>query len=116
MCCFNVAPARFLNVVVLALRHIGKHTQALLLATQFQLCIIHPAQLVRSTDISALLKPDHLMEWQAALENHSKIPDHLLLELMLHRIQSVQCRNGFVIEDFPRTRQQAVQVQICSDS
>src|SRR4030043_216881 len=45
------------------------------------------------------------------MDNGDLVPDSLIMEIMEERLQQPDCRNGFILDGFPRTIQQAQELK-----
>jgi adenylate kinase len=82
----------------------GKGTQAALLKEKLQLPHISTGDLLR-THIK-----DKTTLGEAAkhyIEAGQLVPDHLIIDMLIKRIQLTDCQNGYILDGFPRTLDQA---------
>lgn len=82
----------------------GKGTQAKLLQEKFQACQISTGDILRKAvaDQTALGK-----DAAAYLKRGALVPDDVIIRLVGERLRRKDCENGFVLDGFPRTIQQA---------
>ena len=96
------APARL--VVLLGPPGAGKGTQAQRIASEFGMKHLSTGDmlrdnLVRDTALGREVKP--------IIERGELVPDNIMLRMVQDRISQPDCRNGFVLDGFPRTLAQA---------
>jgi adenylate kinase len=82
----------------------GKGTQAKLLQERFRACQISTGDILRKAvaDQTALGK-----DAAEYLKRGALVPDEVIINLVADRLQAKDCENGFVLDGFPRTIQQA---------
>jgi adenylate kinase len=93
-----------LNVLLLGVQGSGKGTQAKRIADEYGLAHVATGDMLRSainagTDLGRRVQP--------ILESGELVPDDLMIELIRERLQSEDAENGFVLDGFPRTMNQA---------
>lgn len=82
----------------------GKGTQAMILSSRFRIPHISTGDLIRDeikhqTARGALFSKD---------VNQGKFPpDKLILDILYERISKPDCKSGFILDGFPRTKEQA---------
>ena len=84
---------------------VGKGTQAKIITNQMNIAHISTGDLLRyeimqSTDIGNLAKQ--------YIDEGKLVPDSILLNMVSIRISNPDCENGFLLDGFPRTINQAV--------
>ncbi|XP_041428055.1 adenylate kinase 8 isoform X2 [Xenopus laevis] len=85
----------------------GKHTMAKLLCKRLNATHLTPEN-VLSSDVSLLVK-----EAQSYRDKGQEVPDELWAKLMRERLSQVDCiKRGWVLEGFPKTRDQALMLQM----
>lgn len=82
----------------------GKGTQAHLICHHFNIPQISTGDMLRAavqaqTELGLLAKN--------IMDKGALVPDHLMIELVKHRILETDCANGFLLDGFPRTLEQA---------
>jgi adenylate kinase len=83
---------------------VGKGTQAKLISKQYHLPQISTGDMLRE----AVRHQTPLGKKAGELMAHGKlVPDDLILELIRQRIAQEDCKNGFILDGFPRTIVQA---------
>lgn len=85
----------------------GKGTQAKLINAEFGLPQISTGDLLRShiareTELGKIAK--------GYINKGELVPDKLVIELVKNRIKEKDCKNGYILDGFPRTHEQAVQL------
>ena len=93
-----------MHLVITGAPGTGKGTQAGVLKREFGICHLSTGEMLREevkkgTEIGALLK-DHLAAGGFA-------PDDLMIKMVSKRIEEDDCKNGFILDGFPRTLNQA---------
>ena len=83
----------------------GKGTQAKLLQERFKACQISTGDILRKAvaDQTALGK-----DAAEYLKRGALVPDEVIIMLVAERLRGKDCENGFVLDGFPRTIQQAL--------
>ncbi|MFA5879943.1 MAG: nucleoside monophosphate kinase [Candidatus Margulisiibacteriota bacterium] len=86
----------------------GKGTQAKKIAKEFNLPHISTGDLLR----------DHLKRGtdlgkkaESFMKSGQLVPDDLIIDLIQNRIQEDDCKNGFILDGFPRTKPQAIALE-----
>lgn len=87
----------------------GKGTQAQVIAKELNLCHISTGDLLRAAE--GELK-DQINEH---MNKGSLVPDTIVLELLKQKLQSDECKTGFILDGFPRNLEQAKQLQEITD-
>lgn len=83
---------------------VGKGTQAALLSTVLNLPHISSGDLFRHHIAG---RTPLGIEAQSALDAGDLVPDHITQIMLADRLRESDCRNGFVLDGFPRTQPQA---------
>jgi adenylate kinase len=93
-----------LRVVLLGPPGAGKGTQAKLLREKYHACQISTGDILRK----AVAEQSLLGKQAAEFINHGAlVPDSLMVKLVGERLKEKDCENGFILDGFPRTIQQA---------
>lgn len=92
------------RVVLLGPPGAGKGTQAILLSKEKSIPHISTGEIMRAavssgTEIGSKVK--------AYLDSGNLVPDELVIELIRGRLSESDCKNGFLLDGFPRTVPQA---------
>jgi len=82
----------------------GKGTQALKIASEFDLAHISTGDMLREhvssgTELGKIAK--------SLLDEGNLVPDELVIEMLLERLNNEDCKNGAILDGFPRTLPQA---------
>lgn len=92
------------NVLIMGPPGSGKGTQAARIAERQGLAHISTGDMLRA----AIAAGNELGEKVAAiLKRGDLVPDDLMLELVMHRLEQSDTANGFLLDGFPRTVTQA---------
>jgi len=93
-----------MRLILLGAPGAGKGTQAKLIAEQYAIPQISTGDLLRD----AILKGTHLgKEVKQIVESGQLVPDPLMIKLVEERLSQPDCKNGYLLDGFPRTVQQA---------
>jgi len=93
-----------MRLILLGCPGAGKGTQAKLIAEKYQIPSISTGDILRAAiqQGSALGK-----KVKEIVESGHLVPDEVVIQLVLERIQQPDCKNGFLLDGFPRTVAQA---------
>jgi adenylate kinase len=93
-----------MNIVLLGAPGAGKGTQAALLSQKLQLAHIASGDLFRT----ALGKGTELgLQAKAYMEKGQLVPNEITIKMVLERITAPDCKNGIMLDGFPRNVEQA---------
>jgi adenylate kinase len=93
-----------MHLVLFGAPGVGKGTQAKLISKKFNIPQISTGDMLRD----AVKSETELGKKASALMNEGKlVPDEIMLELIRERISLDDCKNGFILDGFPRTIAQA---------
>lgn len=93
-----------MNIILLGAPGAGKGTQALFIAEKFSIAQIATGEMFRN----AVKSPTELgQKIKEMMESGQLIPDNLTISLVQQRIAEPDCKNGFLLDGFPRTIAQA---------
>lgn len=92
------------NIIFVAPPAAGKGTQAKLVSEEYNIPHISTGDLLReeinkSTEIGLSIKKD--------LESGALVSDEIITKLLKNRLIKPDCQNGFILDGYPRNRQQA---------
>jgi len=96
-----------LRLILLGPPGAGKGTQAEFIVDQFQVPHISTGDIFRKnikegTDLGLRAK--------SFIDQGALVPDSLVVEIVEARLQEADCENGFLLDGFPRTEYQAVEL------
>ena len=91
-----------MKIIMLGAPGAGKGTQAKQIADKYSIPHISTGDIFRANNGTELGKKAKQYMDQGAL-----VPDELTCDLVMDRIQQDDCKNGFVLDGFPRTIPQA---------
>lgn len=86
----------------------GKGTQARFLSERLNIPHISSGDLFREIDKNSKLGK----EIRSYIDKGEYVPDDLTLKLVLKRLEKKDCKNGFILDGFPRTLNQAKTLDI----
>ena len=93
-----------MNIILLAPPAAGKGTEAQILTKEYSIPQISTGDLLRS----ATKKEDALSkEIKLIMEQGKLVSDEIIIELIKNRINEDDCKNGYILDGFPRTIKQA---------
>ncbi len=93
-----------LNLILLGPPGAGKGTQAQRLVEDFRLPYIATGDMLRQ----AVADRSELgLKAQDFMDAGELVPDELIIELIIERVDDPECRDGFILDGFPRTIAQA---------
>src|SRR5437588_2654479 len=82
----------------------GKGTQARVLSRHFGIPVISTGEILRD---AAARGTDFGLEAKTFTDRGALVPDSLMIPCVMARIAEPDCRNGFLLDGFPRTDEQA---------
>ncbi|MBT4884942.1 MAG: adenylate kinase [Legionellales bacterium] len=83
----------------------GKGTQASFLAEKFGLVKVSSGDILRAAVRSGSKLGVEANKYMAA---GKLVPDNIIIDLILDRVSGAECVSGFLLDGFPRTKEQAV--------
>lgn len=86
----------------------GKGTQAKLLAKKFNLAHISTGDILRE-EVQAHSKLGEKVK--RYVESGELVPDDIVIEVVINRLSKADAQSGFILDGFPRTLNQAEQLQ-----
>jgi len=102
-----------MNLILMGPPGSGKGTQAKRLVEKFGIPQISTGDILREAVASG--SPIGLRA-KAIMEKGELVPDEVVIEIVRDRLGRADCKRGFVLDGFPRTRKQAAALdQILSD-
>jgi adenylate kinase len=93
-----------MNIIFLGAPGAGKGTQAEIVSAELKIPIISTGNLIREAIKNQT--PDGLVA-KSYTESGALVPDELVLSIMKSRLSMPDCKNGFILDGFPRTLTQA---------
>src|SRR3989338_7131675 len=93
-----------LRIVLLGPPGAGKGTHAKIISDRYQVPHISTGDILR-----AQIQADTPLGQQAKsfIDSGKLVPDHLVIEMVKHRLSESDAKNGFILDGFPRTVEQA---------
>lgn len=86
----------------------GKGTQAEKISEKFQIAHISTGVMLRD---HVYRKTDLGIKAKSILDEGSLVPDNLVIEMLKDRLDSDDCKNGAILDGFPRTLPQALSLE-----
>lgn len=93
-----------MKIIMLGAPGAGKGTQAIQIAEKYKIPHVSTGDLFRS-NISQ--KTELGMEAKSYMDEGKLVPDELTVRMLLDRVAQDDCKNGYVLDGFPRTIAQA---------
>lgn len=93
-----------MKIIMLGAPGAGKGTQAKMIADKYQIPHISTGDIFRSNIKSGT---ELGMEAKKYMDQGQLVPDELTVKILLDRVASEDCKNGYVLDGFPRTIPQA---------
>jgi adenylate kinase len=96
-----------MNLIFLGPPGAGKGTQAVKLSKQFNICHVSTGEIFRQAiaDGTELGK-----KAKAYMDKGELVPDELVIALVERYLSNPNCREGFLLDGFPRTTNQAIKL------
>ncbi len=93
-----------MNLILLGMPGAGKGTQADLIKNKFHIPTISTGAILRevSNSNSPLAK-----KVRGFLDAGTLVPDEIIVEMLVQRVEEDDCKNGFILDGFPRNLDQA---------
>jgi len=93
-----------MNIILLGPPGVGKGTAANKLSKKLGIPHIATGDMLRE---NAAKKTKLGMKAKSYMDSGALVPDDLVIEMVKERLQSKDCKNGFILDGFPRTIYQA---------
>lgn len=94
-----------MKIIMLGAPGAGKGTQAKMIAGEYNIPHISTGDIFRA---NIKEKTPLGIEAKAYIDKGQLVPDSLTINMLLDRIEKEDCRNGYILDGFPRTIPQAV--------
>ena len=93
-----------MNIILFGAPGVGKGTQAKILSEKFNIAHISTGDILRES-----IKQDSELGKKAKsiIEKGELVPDNLMIEIVKNALKSEKCKNGYILDGFPRTVYQA---------
>jgi adenylate kinase len=101
------------RIILLGAPGVGKGTQAKRLKENFHWAHISTGDMLRD---AVRIKSDVGIKAKAFMEKGELVPDDIIIQLVGDRFKKDDCRNGFMLDGFPRTVIQAEKLDSLLDS
>ncbi len=99
--------SRELNLILMGPPGSGKGTQAKRLVEKFQIPQISTGDILREAVASGSAVGKRA---KAIMDRGDLVPDEVVIEIVRERLSRADCKTGFVLDGFPRTKKQAVEL------
>lgn len=83
----------------------GKGTQAAQIEKEYNIPAISTGQIIRETIAAKTALGNKMKDF---IDRGELVPDDIVVEIVKERIKNDDCKNGFILDGFPRTVSQAV--------
>jgi len=93
-----------MRIVLLGAPGAGKGTQAQFIAKEFGIPKISTGDMLRS-EVQA--KTPFGLDAKKHMDAGALVPDHLIIRMVENRLTNADCKNGYLLDGFPRTIPQA---------
>ncbi|MFQ5455938.1 MAG: adenylate kinase [Nitrospirota bacterium] len=93
-----------MKIIFLGPPGVGKGTQAKQIADDYKIANISTGDIMRD----AVQKGTPLgLEAKSYMDSGGLVPDQIVMDIVKEKLKSEECRNGFLLDGFPRTEVQA---------
>lgn len=93
-----------MKLILLGAPGAGKGTQAQFLQEELGLCKLSTGDMLRAAVAS---KSPLGLQVQEIMKSGALVPDSIMIDMIRERIKQADCKNGFILDGFPRTIAQA---------
>jgi adenylate kinase len=98
------------RLVLLGPPGVGKGTQAQLLSTRLRACHLSTGDIFRSATACESHNEGSMARAMEFMRAGKLVPDEVVMALILERASCLRCNGGFLLDGFPRTESQAIQL------
>lgn len=96
-----------MNIIFMGPPAAGKGTYASLIKEDFKIPHISTGDLFRAIALENTPLADEVRSY---IDNGLLVPDELTIKLVIERLGKADCKNGFILDGFPRTLNQAIEL------
>ena len=96
------------NIIFIAPPAAGKGTQSILLREKYNLAHISTGDLLREASLEDSERGQYILN---CLKEGNLVSDDITIELLTERLSKDDCKNGYILDGFPRTVDQAIQYE-----
>lgn len=96
-----------MNIIFMGPPAAGKGTYASLIKEDFKIPHISTGDLFRAIALESTPLADEVKSY---IDNGLLVPDELTIKLVIERLGKADCKNGFILDGFPRTLNQAIEL------
>ena len=93
-----------MNLILMGAPGAGKGTQAEIISEKFQIPAISTGEILRAAIKAGT---DMGKSAQSYIEKGNLVPDEVVIGIIKDRLDEDDCKNGFILDGFPRTIPQA---------
>lgn len=93
-----------INLILIGPPGAGKGTQAKILEKEYDIVQISTGDMLRARQTKG---DAFAQEIKAIMESGTYMPDEIMIKMLNERINEPDCKNGFILDGFPRTVPQA---------
>jgi len=100
-----------MNLILLGMPGAGKGTQAEHLQKKFSLANVSTGAILRDVSKSNSQQAEKIRQF---LDSGKLVPNEIIIEMLVNRINEKDCVNGFILDGFPRNLEQAISLDNAS--